>query len=173
MKQRNDNGTATGIPPTEAVVTVQMAARWFGVSRQAYYQQVKRAHHKAAEDQLVIEMVQEIRQRHPYMGGRKLRHELDSMLNSKGIKRGRDAFFDLLRGHDLLIVPKRSGHAKRGWGTSPIWQQKTISSTWRCSPMHTPVTLLGTTYVTRSLWKGVYAPFSERSKHIDIAPLNT
>lgn len=53
-------------------------------------------------------MVQGIRQRHPRMGGRKLYHELQPAMTAFGISRGRDAFFDLLRDHGLLVPAKRS-----------------------------------------------------------------
>lgn len=63
---------------------------------------------RAAEDQLLVELVQGIRQRHPRMGGRKLHHELQKPLAALGITRGRDAFFDLLRRQNLLVPAKRS-----------------------------------------------------------------
>lgn len=67
-----------------------------------------------------MELVQGIRQRHPRMGGRKLFHELQQPMAALDISRGRDAFFDLLREHDLLVPPKRSRH------------RTTRSGLWRC-----------------------------------------
>lgn len=67
-----------------------------------------------------MEMVQGIRQRHPRMGGVKLRKELQETMNTLAIKRGRDAFFDILRTHELLVLPKRKG-------TRTTW-----AGTWRC-----------------------------------------
>ena len=98
----------------------QAAISWFGISRQAYYQGRKREMAREAEDQLVVELVQGMRQRHPRMGGRKLRHELKASLAALGISRGRDAFFDLLREHDLLVLPKRSR------------RRTTRAGLWRC-----------------------------------------
>lgn len=63
---------------------------------------------QAAEEQLVLELVQGIRQRHPKMGGRKLYHELQEPLAMLGIHQGRDRFFALLRAHDLLVPVKRN-----------------------------------------------------------------
>ncbi len=63
---------------------------------------------RLAEDQLLVELVQGIRQRHPRMGGRKLYHELQSAMTALGIARGRDVFFDLLRERNLLVPVKRS-----------------------------------------------------------------
>lgn len=85
-----------------------VASRWFGISRQAYHQARQRQVQRAAEDQLLVELVQGIRQRHPRMGGRKLHHQLQETMNRLGLNRGRDAFFDLLRERDLLVSPKRS-----------------------------------------------------------------
>jgi len=75
---------------------------------------------QAAEDQLIVELVQGIRQRHPRLGGRKLHHELQEPMTALGITRGRDAFFELMRAHNLLVETKRSG------------QRTTRSGLWRC-----------------------------------------
>lgn len=96
------------------------ASGWLGVSRQAYYQARRREVEQAAQDQLLLELVQAIRQRHPRMGGRKLYHELQKPLEAVGIKRGRDRFFDLLRDHSLLVATKRKGC------------RTTRSGLWRC-----------------------------------------
>ena len=42
-------------------MTTQAACHWFGISRQAYYQARKRQLQRAAEDQLIVELVQGIR----------------------------------------------------------------------------------------------------------------
>jgi transposase InsO family protein len=75
---------------------------------------------QAAEDQLVLELVQGIRQRHPRMGGRKLHHELQEPIAALGITRGRDALFELLGRHNLLVPTKRSR------------RRTTRSGLWRC-----------------------------------------
>ena len=84
---------------------------------------------QAAEDQLVLELVQGIRQRHPRMGGRKLHHELKEPLAALGITRGRDALFELLRRHGLLIPTKRSRC------------RTTQSGLWRCPNLLTDLTV--------------------------------
>ncbi|MEZ4769407.1 MAG: IS3 family transposase [Caldilineales bacterium] len=101
-------------------VSKQAACGWFGISRQAYYQARYRRMQRAAEDHLLLELVQGIRQRHPRMGGRKLFHELQEAMAALDIARGRDAFFDLLRQHDLLVPSKRSR------------RRTTRSGLWRC-----------------------------------------
>jgi putative transposase len=101
-------------------VTKDAASQWFGISRQAYYQAKQRAVSRAAEDQLVVELVQGLRQRHPRLGGRKLYHELQAALSQLGIRRGRDAFFNLLRQRALLVPVKASG------------RRTTQAGLWRC-----------------------------------------
>ena len=81
--------------------------KWFGVSRQAHYQKLRRERKAREEEQKVLDKVHAIRQRHPKMGTRKLVHELGPELKQEGIFLGRDQFFDLLRRHDLLIKPAR------------------------------------------------------------------
>lgn len=91
-------------------VTKSEAIAWFAISRQAYYQALKRKLEREAEDQLVIAFIQSIRRKHPRMGGRKIQHKLHRPMASLGIQRGRDAFFDILRRNDLLVKPKRNHH---------------------------------------------------------------
>lgn len=83
-------------------------AAWYGVSRQAFQQARKREMRKEAENQLILEWVQNIRQRHPQMGGLKLYHELRPQMASLDISRGRDAFFKILRDKNLLVKQKRN-----------------------------------------------------------------
>lgn len=74
---------------------------------------------KRAEDQIIVELVQNKRQRHPRMGGRKVLHEIKPKLDKLGIKRGRDAFFKLLSSRDLLVPQKRN---KRRTTRSGLWR---------------------------------------------------
>ena len=90
------------------MLTKSEACSWFNLSRQAYYQARKRALVREAEEQLVVELVQGIRQRHPRMGTRKIYDKLQSPMALLGIRRGRDALFDILRSYDLLVKPKRN-----------------------------------------------------------------
>lgn len=93
---------------------------WFGISRQAHYQQRQRSAQTAATEEQVVAQVQALRQRHPQMGGRKLLHELRPHLQAAGIQLGRDAFFDLLARHDLLVPVRRQA------------RRTTWSGHWRC-----------------------------------------
>lgn len=82
-----------------------------------------------AEDQLIVELVQGIRQRHPRLGGRKLHYELQEPMAALGITRGRDAFFELLRAYNLLVPTKRSRC------------RTTRSGLWRCPNLLTDLTV--------------------------------
>lgn len=75
-------------------------------------------------------MVQGIRQRHPRLGGRKLHHELKAAMAALDIRRGRDAFFDLLRDRDLLVPAQRSR------------RRTTRSGWWRCPNLLADLTLV-------------------------------
>lgn len=101
-------------------VSKQAACHWFGISRQAYYQARRQQLQQEAENDLLLELVRAIRRRHPRMGGRKLYHLLQKPMAKAGISRGRDALFDLLRQHDLLVPTKRSRH------------RTTRPGLWRC-----------------------------------------
>lgn len=100
-------------------VSRQAASAWFGISRQAYYQARQRAVQRAAEEQLIAELVQGIRQRHPRMGGRKLFHELQASMNALGIQCGRDTFFKALSGKGLLVQKHRN---RRHTTYSGLWR---------------------------------------------------
>ena len=90
------------------MLSKSQACGWFNITRQAYYQARKRELVREAEEQLIVELVQGIRQRHPRMGTRKLYDKLRAPMISLGIRRGRDALFDILRSYDLLVEPKHN-----------------------------------------------------------------
>ena len=68
----------------------------------------------------MLDMVRAIRSYHPRMGTRKLLVKLQPLLAVRGISLGRDALFDLLRRHDLLVPTRRR------------WQKTTRAGLWRC-----------------------------------------
>jgi len=76
---------------------------WFGVTRQAYYQHLWSASDYVVEQELIIQEVLEIRKNHRFMGVRKLYEKLQPFMLEHQIKMGRDALFDLLSYHGLLI----------------------------------------------------------------------
>ena len=94
---------------------------WFGVTRQAYYQRNVRSLEIAVSDEVVLQMIQEIRGLHPRLGGRKLFVKLKEPFDQQGIKMGRDAFFDLLRNNNILIKRRKRYHVTTN---SKHWMKK-------------------------------------------------
>ena len=80
---------------------------YFGVSRQSFYKQQQKCQEQSLQQELIIKMVQEIRGRHPRMGGKKLYKLLDEKMHAIHVAMGRDKFFDLLREHGLLVTRRR------------------------------------------------------------------
>jgi len=91
-----------------------------GFTRQGYYQYWQRQNEQVHDDLNVLRLVRPIRRQHPRIGGRKLYYFLQHEFLERGIKLGRDAFFELLGRNKLLIRRRRrkikttfSGHPFR------------------------------------------------------------
>jgi transposase InsO family protein len=80
---------------------------WFGVTRQAYYQNNWNGISTTLEEDLVLRRVKEIRENHPRMGTRKLHDLLQSCLLEHQIKMGRDALFTMLSQNSLLVRKRK------------------------------------------------------------------
>jgi len=89
---------------------VARACRHWGVSRQAYYQQLQHQQQHCARADTVIELVREVRLRQPRLGARKLHHLLKQPLQDAGAGLGRDALLDVLREARMLVAPRRAYH---------------------------------------------------------------
>ncbi|MBX0332763.1 IS3 family transposase [Pontibacter sp. HSC-14F20] len=86
-------------------ISLSVACRLLGFSRQAYYQRQARVlEQKQIADQLV-ELAEQIRMQMPRLGTRKLYHLLQEQLQV-----GRDKLFTILRERGLLIKPRKSYH---------------------------------------------------------------
>ena len=94
---------------------------WFGVTRQAYYQSKKRILQDLIEQEILLDRISNIRKDHKRLGGRKLFYKLEDFMNEHNIKMGRDAFFDLLREHNLLIKQRKRYHVTTN---SNHWMKK-------------------------------------------------
>ena len=81
--------------------------QFFGVSRQAYYKGLKEVERKSMEEELILELVQQIRWKHRHMGGKKLYKLLEEDIHRINADIGRDKFFDLLRKWKLLVIRRR------------------------------------------------------------------
>jgi putative transposase len=80
---------------------------WFGITRQAYYQNNWDQRIMAIEEELLIQQVKNIRQNHPRMGTRKMYEMLQSFMAVHRIKMGRDALFIMLSENRLLIRKRK------------------------------------------------------------------
>lgn len=102
------------LPMNKAEICAQ-----FGISRQAHYQKQQREILDAQEGELVLEMVRQVRRKHPRMGGRKLLYKVQPMMTANGLAMGRDRLFDLLREQNMLVSRKK------------IFRHTTIPGFWR------------------------------------------
>jgi len=80
---------------------------WFGITRQAYYQQSWKEIEVSTESEVMIKEVLNIRKNHKRIGTRKLHEMLTPVMMEHQIKMGRDKLFDLLAAHHLLIRRRR------------------------------------------------------------------
>ena len=76
---------------------------WFGITRQAYYQNKWEGISTSIEEELIIQEVVKIRQNHRRMGTRKLYEKLQPFTQEHHIKIGRDALFSLLCANKMLV----------------------------------------------------------------------
>ena len=84
-----------------------MLCELFGKTRHAYYDHQWRHNARHLEDDIVLQLVIEIRSQLPCVGTRKLHYMLEPKLQEHGIQIGRDYLFDLLAQHKLLIRVRR------------------------------------------------------------------
>jgi putative transposase len=78
------------------------------MTRQNYYARRQLRQRRQVDAALVVALVRSERRLQPRLGTRKLRVLLEKPLAEVGIQLGRDRFFEVLRGHDLLLAPQRS-----------------------------------------------------------------
>lgn len=81
--------------------------RLFGISRQGYYQKVKRYNEAQMVRRQVIELVKTHRKKHKKKGCVKIHGELQPTLRNLGIKCGRDKFLDFVRDENLFAPHKK------------------------------------------------------------------
>lgn len=80
---------------------------WFGITRQAYYQNNWNDVATGFETELIIHQVQNIRNSHPKIGTRKLYGMLQLFIKEHRIKMGRDALFTILSNNNMLIRKRK------------------------------------------------------------------
>lgn len=89
------------------VVSINGLCSLLGFSKQAYYKRMSQIEEKQLHEHMLLEMIRQVRHNMPRLGGRKLLVKLDDKLKSSEMPIGRDAFFDFLRLHRLLIKSRK------------------------------------------------------------------
>jgi putative transposase len=80
--------------------------RKLGITRQNYYARRQARQRRQVDAGLVVSLVVAERKIQPRLGARKLHFMLKGMLAKEDAGLGRDRFFEVLRGHGLLLEPK-------------------------------------------------------------------
>jgi transposase InsO family protein len=119
----------------------------FGITRQAHYQQVKRDTQRRVEEEVVLEVVRQVRRKHPRLGTRKLLFKIQPMLAVEGLHIGRDRLFRLLGERNMLV--KRTKTYRRTttpgyWRTPNLLPGMTIlqpNRVWVCDITYLEVEL--------------------------------
>lgn len=86
---------------------MKRSCAYFGISRSGYYAGCQKQERVVLEEEIVLDLVREIRHQMPRIGGKKLYHMIKDKLSEIG-KIGRDKFFDILRRNGLLVERKKS-----------------------------------------------------------------
>lgn len=92
-------------------VSISLICEVLGYSRQAYYQRMQMIREQKFRVEIVLELVKDKRKRMPRLGGKKLYKLLKTDFIKLDYKLGRDAFFELLKEHGML-VKKRKNYTK-------------------------------------------------------------
>jgi len=84
-----------------------MLCSLLGYSRQAFYKFVKQSEKEALQNDLILQEVLRIRKTLKRLGTRKLLFKMEGFMSEHHIEIGRDAMFDLLATHKLLIRKRK------------------------------------------------------------------
>lgn len=80
----------------------------FGNSRQAYYEKNKYQEQRMLNEDVILDFVRKIRKELPRIGTRKLHFMIEDEFSGSDVFIGRDALFELLAEHNMLVRQKRS-----------------------------------------------------------------
>ena len=87
--------------------SIQTLCSLLGYSRQAFYKYVKQSEKEALQHDLILQEVLRIRKTLKRLGTRKLLFKMEGFMREHHIEIGRDAMFDLLATHKLLIRKRK------------------------------------------------------------------
>jgi transposase InsO family protein len=82
----------------------------FGLTKQGWYQRIKREHKRMERNRTVLTIVERIRKKHPRAGTCKLMIYMHAELKQANLKIGRDALNQLLRENNLLVKKTKRFH---------------------------------------------------------------
>jgi len=88
--------------------SVEHTCQCFNMHRDAFYKFKSRRDKREVIEKRVVELINHKRIEQPRVGTRKLYEALQSTLESKELKVGRDALFDILRAHNILVKRKKA-----------------------------------------------------------------
>ena len=110
------------IEESDKRVSLKTSCRLLGYTRQAYYKSKRRVEERALGAELILQEVVRIRSSQSRVGVRKLHHMISSFTLEHAVEMGRDALYDLLREHSMLIRRRR----RRGPRTtfSAYWRER-------------------------------------------------
>ena len=87
--------------------SLNASCRLLGYTRQAFYKQKLRIERKAISAELILQEVVKIRSEQRRVGVRKLHHMIAAFMCEHAVEMGRDALYELLREHSMLIRRRR------------------------------------------------------------------
>ncbi len=87
--------------------SIQTLCSLLGYSRQAFYKFIKQSEKEALQHDLILQEVLKIRKTLKRLGTRKLLFKMEGFMREQHIEIGRDAMFDLLATHKLLIRKRK------------------------------------------------------------------
>ncbi len=87
--------------------SIQTLCSLLGYSRQAFYKFIKQSEKEALQHDLILQEVLKIRKTLKRVGTRKLLFKMEGFMREQHIEIGRDAMFDLLATHKLLIRKRK------------------------------------------------------------------
>lgn len=87
--------------------SLEVICRQLGYTRQAYHKRARREEREAIRSDLVVQEVTRVRTTQKRIGVRKLYYMLEGFLADHSIEMGRDALYNLLREHSLLVRKRR------------------------------------------------------------------
>jgi len=84
--------------------------RLFGITRQAFYKNIKYQKKSITKDHIILQLVIGIRKDHPRIGVRKIYYMIKEDMSRLNIKMGRDALFNLMAKENLLVQRRKRKH---------------------------------------------------------------